>query len=595
MSLRGAVRAVGVACSGLLLLGLAPAGPAAAAPAPAPASAVQRADGGLRTWWYDAMKLPAAHRQTTGAGVRIAVIDEAIDPTAPELRGAHVTLAQDCNGDRVKKATGAKADHGTAVTTLISGTGRGADGAPGIRGIAPGADVRFYATDSEPSDAKVDCTTDVFTARLMEMAIADHPDIITTSLGLGYSYPMRDALQKALDQNIVVIGATGDRTRPSYVHLPMEFPAARQGVVAVNAAARTGRAWVNNPPPDLHTFVKAYPTITAPGVDVTGVGYLPGRGWVSGVDRDRHLGRRAAGGRRPGPGQVEVPGRDRQPADPEPGALAVEQEELLGPLLRLRPDLGHEHARPRPDEVAGRQPAAARAEAGPEGLPAQRVRRPAGGEQLHECRGGPVGRAVDRDRGHADHCGRRLDRRGRPAGLGLAAARGGGGGRRRRRHRTEQTGESAGHGRPQRRGSLTMAGPNEAKLDKAASAQPVVLMQAADTWTKAADGLGEVAARLETARSAIAASWTGDDAEAATAAFSALSANVTTNQERMATAGRSVDAAAASLMEAQKDLNTLPPAGVAPDPLAPAAQDDPKAVVAHNRETDAAAAGGPSA
>ena len=46
-----------------------------------------------------------------------------------------------------------------------------------------------------------------------------------------------------------------------------------------------------------------------------------------------------------------------------------------------------------------------------------------------------------------------------------------------------------------------MAGPNEAKLDKAASAQPVVLMQAADTWTKAADGLGEVAARLETARS----------------------------------------------------------------------------------------------
>ena len=58
-----------------------------------------------------------------------------------------------------------------------------------------------------------------------------------------------------------------------------------------------------------------------------------------------------------------------------------------------------------------------------------------------------------------------------------------------------------------------MAGPNEAKLDKAASAQPVVLMQAADTWTKAAEGLGQVAAQLESARSAIAASWTGDDAQ----------------------------------------------------------------------------------
>lgn len=279
------MRALGLACSGLLLAALAPVPGAAAAPSPAATAGVQHSDQGLRTWWYDAMKLAQAHRQTTGEGVRIAVIDEGIDPNAPELRGANVTLARDCDGNKVKKATGAKADHGTAVTTLISGTGRGANGAPGIRGIAPGADVRFYATDSEPSDATVNCTTDIFTAKLMELAIKDHPDIITTSLGLGYTDPMRAALQKALDRNIVVIGATGDRTRPSYVHLPMEFPAARQGVVAVNAADKNGRTWVNNPPPALHTFVTAYPTITAPGVDVTGVAYVPGRGWTSGYDR----------------------------------------------------------------------------------------------------------------------------------------------------------------------------------------------------------------------------------------------------------------------------------------------------------------------
>ncbi len=38
-----------------------------------------------------------------------------------------------------------------------------------------------------------------------------------------------------------------------------------------------------------------------------------------------------------------------------------------------------------------------------------------------------------------------------------------------------------------------MAGPYEEKLDKATNAQPVVIMQAADTWKKAADGLGKVA------------------------------------------------------------------------------------------------------
>ena len=54
------------------------------------------------------------------------MIDEAIDPTAPELRGANVKLGKDCRGDRVTPASGTKADHGTAVTTLISGTGRAA-------------------------------------------------------------------------------------------------------------------------------------------------------------------------------------------------------------------------------------------------------------------------------------------------------------------------------------------------------------------------------------------------------------------------------------------------------------------------------------
>ena len=32
------------------------------------------------------------------------MIDEAIDPTAPELRGANVKLGKDCRGDPVKPA-----------------------------------------------------------------------------------------------------------------------------------------------------------------------------------------------------------------------------------------------------------------------------------------------------------------------------------------------------------------------------------------------------------------------------------------------------------------------------------------------------------
>ncbi len=273
------VRTVAACCAGLALATALLGAPVASA------APVAHDAKGLDAWWYDAMRLSQAHDESTGKGVKIAVIDEAIDPKAPELRGAHVQLGKDCKGARVKPATGSKADHGTAVTTLISGTGRGTGaGGLGIRGVAPDADVTFYATDTDPGDAFVDCDTSVYTADLMSLALRGHPDIISTSLGLGYTPPMRKVLARALDQGVVVVAATGDRTRPSVRGFPMEFPAARPGVVAVNAGDKTGRAWVNNPPP-VHSFVDGNPVITAPGVDVTNIRYVDGRGWVSGQTR----------------------------------------------------------------------------------------------------------------------------------------------------------------------------------------------------------------------------------------------------------------------------------------------------------------------
>jgi len=273
------VRKVAACCAGWVLAVTALAAPAASA------APVGHDAKGLDAWWYDAMRLAQAHGESTGKGVKIAVIDEAIDPNAPELKGAHVTLGKDCKGARVKPASGAKADHGTAVTTLISGTGRGTGpGGLGIRGVAPDADVTFYATDTDPSDAFVDCDTSVYTADLMSLALRGHPDIISTSLGLGYTPPMRKVLARALAQGVVVVAATGDRTRPSIKGFPMEFPAARPGVVAVNAGDKKGRAWANNPPP-VHSFIDGNPVITAPGVDVTNIRYLAGRGWVSGQTR----------------------------------------------------------------------------------------------------------------------------------------------------------------------------------------------------------------------------------------------------------------------------------------------------------------------
>ena len=94
-------------------------------------------------------------------------------------------------------------------------------------------------------------------------------------------------------------------------------------------------------------------------------------------------------------------------------------------------------------------------------------------------------------------------------------------------------GSRSDHERSHQRGRLIeMAGPYEAKLDKATNAQPVVVMQAADTWKAAAEGLGKVAEQIDTAKRSIAAAWKGDDADAATAAFTSLSDNVRQNQKQ---------------------------------------------------------------
>ncbi len=259
-----------------LLLGMA-------APVPASATPVTQ-EKGLNTWWYSALGLAKAHQETTGEGVKIAVIDEGIDPTAPELRGAPVKLGLDCDGHRVKPATGAKADHGTTVTTLISGTGRGTGpGGQGIRGVAPDAAVTFYADDSDPSDEFVDCdTSDTF--QLLKLAMRDHPDIITTSIDLSYALSIRPVIKRALDEGIVLVGAAGQKGREINTGITMTFPASVPGAIAVLAGDRNGRAWTENPRP-FRSFIDGNPVITGPGVGVTATGWVPGSGWQSGRDR----------------------------------------------------------------------------------------------------------------------------------------------------------------------------------------------------------------------------------------------------------------------------------------------------------------------
>jgi len=218
-------------------------------------------------WWFSALHIADAHKKTTGKGVTIAVIDTGLDPTIPDLKGADIEFGAACN-PRGKKSLPRphdfEANHGTAMTTMIVGQGKGnGPGGAGVTGVAPDATVRFYDYTPNPRlGAKTCDEADI--ARLFEEAIRDKVDIIsfsTTSV-----FGIDSTMQDAIDAGIVVVAGGGkpDETISS--------PASIPGVVSVLAVDKTGRPWQHNPrmkqPTQKDGWEFGYPVTSAPGVKV---------------------------------------------------------------------------------------------------------------------------------------------------------------------------------------------------------------------------------------------------------------------------------------------------------------------------------------
>ncbi|HEY0940940.1 MAG TPA: S8 family serine peptidase [Steroidobacter sp.] len=200
-----------------------------------------------------AMGVPQAHAWSRGKGVRIAVIDTAVDVTHPDLAGSNVTVS---NFTRQRQQAGA---HGTAVAGVIAATG---DNQLGIVGIAPEAQVNSLAAcwpDPKQPDRAV---CDSFTlAVALGNAIDLKADIVNLSLA-GPSDPLlRRLVEHGLAHDMIFVGAlpTGGMAEG----FPSEIP----GVVVVDAVGHK------------HT---AHDVLLAPGTDVLTLVLKQGYDFVSG-------------------------------------------------------------------------------------------------------------------------------------------------------------------------------------------------------------------------------------------------------------------------------------------------------------------------
>lgn len=206
----------------------------------APSAAAASAEDGL--WYYDATGLADVHQRTTGTGVSVALIDGRINPEAADLVGAPLTVhepsycSEEIDGPVAAAAdTSEDARHATSMAALLIGTGTGTGGAPGVRGVAPGAAVTAFADRvNESCLPAADNSANAF-----EDAVASGADIVVVPGVIAFA---GSVYADAIRAGVIVIGAGGNEGGPV-----TGVPATSNGAVATGTTAADGSLDAGSP------------------------------------------------------------------------------------------------------------------------------------------------------------------------------------------------------------------------------------------------------------------------------------------------------------------------------------------------------------
>lgn len=160
-----------------------------------------------------------AHQESTGAGIRIGVIDSGIDQAHPDLARGVIDLR-----DFVRRGQPAAAEaHGTAIAGLI-----GADGnnASGIVGVAPDAELVGLRACWQPPGGAGRCSS-FSLARALNFAILNDMNVLNMSLGGRPDPLLAELIENAIGKGIIIVAAWGEADEAS-------FPASMPGVIAAS-------------------------------------------------------------------------------------------------------------------------------------------------------------------------------------------------------------------------------------------------------------------------------------------------------------------------------------------------------------------------
>jgi subtilisin family serine protease len=164
-----------------------------------------------------------AHQRTQGAGVRIALIDTAVDTAHPDLRGRIAATHSFLKGEA--PAADARR-HGTAMAGLLAAV---ANNHLGMVGVAPLARLEIFAACWQLSAGADAAACNTFTlAQALVGALASGAPLVNLSLA-GPADPLLTLLvQSGLKRGVIFVGAAAGSDAP--------FPTAIDGVLAAAGA-----------------------------------------------------------------------------------------------------------------------------------------------------------------------------------------------------------------------------------------------------------------------------------------------------------------------------------------------------------------------
>lgn len=172
-------------------------------------------------WSLETMNIPAVHEATRGAGIRVGIVDSAIDQNHPDLADRVVDARDFVAVARRRLAE----DHGTAVAGIIAAEAANV----GIVGVAPQADLIGLRACWQTPGTKGVCNS-FSLARAVNYAILNEISVLNLSLGGPEDALLAELIEAAVAQGTIVVAAAGESEE-------LAFPASLDTVIAAGGSA----------------------------------------------------------------------------------------------------------------------------------------------------------------------------------------------------------------------------------------------------------------------------------------------------------------------------------------------------------------------